>query len=219
MVGRAVIALAIVLPDELPVGLLDDGGFVRDLGLMQVVREEVRLEVPSNRLEIRRHLGEAHPDVAADTRAVHAVQPVLRAVESGPHVARREQPAVEMIGPLMIRAHQSGDGTPPGGADSRSAMPARIVECIEAARAVAHDHHGVHADLHGQVVSGIRHLAIMTDEEPIPVPDHVEIDLVFFRAAIKLPLEGGLGFPSSQAAQYDIARIHARLLRSPYATA
>jgi hypothetical protein len=98
-------------------------------------------------------------------------------------------------------------------------MPAGIVKCVETAVAVAHDHHRVHADLHSHVVSGIRHLAIVTDEEPIPVPNHVEIDLVFFRAAIKLPLEGGLGFPSSQAAQYDIARIHARLLDSRYGSA
>jgi hypothetical protein len=32
----------------------------------------------------------------------------------------------------------------------------------------------------------------MSDEEPIPIPDQVEIDLVFLGAAIKFPLQGGL---------------------------
>ena len=45
MVGRAVVALAVVLPHQLPIGLLDDGRLERNLGLMQFVRQKIRLEV------------------------------------------------------------------------------------------------------------------------------------------------------------------------------
>ena len=91
-------------------------------------------------------------------------------------------------------------------------LPLAVAVSLSAV-AVAQDHHRIHADLHRHVVAGLRYFAIVPDEQPIPVPDHLEIDLVFFRAAIKFPLESGLGLPSSQTAQYDIARIHDRLLR------
>ena len=55
MVGRAVIALAVVLPHQLPIGLLDDGRLEGDLRLMQLVRKKIRLEVLPHRLEVRRH--------------------------------------------------------------------------------------------------------------------------------------------------------------------
>ncbi len=61
-------------------------------------------------------------------------------------------------------------------------MPAGIVEGAQAAVAVAHHQHRILADLHRQVVAGIQHLAIVTHEQPIAVPDHVQIDLVILRA-------------------------------------
>ena len=38
MVGRAMVAFAVVLPDELPVAVLDDRALERDLGFADVVR-------------------------------------------------------------------------------------------------------------------------------------------------------------------------------------
>ena len=208
MVGGAVIALAVVLPDELPVRLFDDGGLERHLALVQVVRQEIRLDVSADRLEIRRDLGEAHTDVAADARAVHDMQSVLRAVESLTHVARREQASVEVICPLMVRTHQPRRRATLRRADPRAPMAARIVKGVQLAVAVADHHHGILSDLHRQIIARIRHFTIVADEQPIAVPDHLEIDSVLFLAAIKLTLEGGLVLASPQSIEDDLARAH-----------
>ena len=71
-------------------------------------------------------------------------------------------------------------------------MPAGVVEGVQLAVAVAHHHDRVLADLNRQVIAGIRHFTIMTDEQPVAVPDHLEIDPILLLPAIKLALEGGL---------------------------
>ena len=204
MIRGAVIALAVVLPDQLPVRVLDDGGLERHFALLQIMRQEIRLDVAADRLEIRRDLGEAHQDVAADARAMHRMQSVLRAVESRAHVARREQASVEMISPLMVRAHEPRRRAALRRADSRAAMPARVVKGVQLAVAVAHHHHGILADLHRQIIPGIRHFAVMADEQPVPVPDHLEIDPVFLLSAIELTFEGGLVLASPQSIENDL---------------
>ena len=43
VVGRAVITFAVVLPNELPIPLLDDGAFIGDFRIDQIVWGEVGL--------------------------------------------------------------------------------------------------------------------------------------------------------------------------------
>src|ERR1700753_4187838 len=102
----------------------------------------------------------------------------------------------------MVGAHQPSDRATLGGTDSRAPMPAGVMKRIEAAVAVAHHYDRILADLHGQVVSRIRDLAIMPDEEPVPIPDHLEIDLVLFGAAIKFTLQRGFVLSAAQSAQH-----------------
>ena len=208
MVGRAVVALAVVFPDQFPIGLLNDGGLERNLGLMQLVRQKVRLDVPSNGLEVRRHLAQADPDIAARARAVDRFQAMLRFVEFTAHVARRNQAPVECVGPLMIGTHQPRRRPALGGTNPRSAMPASVVEGAQSAVAVAQDDDRILADLHRQEVPRVRHLAIVAHEQPIAVPDHVQIDLVILLTAIKFPLQRRLEITSPQSAQHGIARNH-----------
>ena len=67
-------------------------------------------------------------------------------------------------------------------------------KALERAIPVAHHDHRILADLHRQIIAGIQHFAVVTDEEPIAIPDHIEIDLVLLGAAIKFPLQCGLVF-------------------------
>src|SRR5450432_3354649 len=208
MVGRAVIALAIVLPHELPVGLFDDGRFERHLRLMQLMGQKVRFDMPPNGFEVRRRAAQAKPDIAAYARAVDGLQAVLRLIELAAHVPRGNQPSVERVRPLMIRTYETRRGAALRGADSRAAMPARIVECTQSAFAVVHDDDRILSDLNRHVVAGAGNLAVMADEQPIPIPDHVQIDLVIVLAAIEFSLQGGLGIPSPQTVQHGITRSH-----------
>ena len=208
MICGAVIALAVVLPDQLPIGLFDDGRLEGNLGLMQFMRQKVRLDVFANRLEIRRLGGETNPDITADTRAVDRPQTMLRFVEFAAHVARRDQAAVERIGPLMVGADETRSRAVLRGADSRASVSAGVMEGVQRAFAVAHHQNRILADLYRQVVARIRDLAVVPHEQPVAIPDHFQIDLVILRAAIEVPLQGGFGITVPQSAQHEIARIH-----------
>ena len=92
-------------------------------------------------------------------------------------------------------------------ANSRAAVPAGIVIGAHAALAIAHHDDRVLADLHGQVLAGIEQLAVMTHEQPIAIPNHIEVDLVVLRAHIKVPFQGGGGLAAAQPFQHDVAVI------------
>ena len=62
----AVVALAVILPRDLPVALLDNRGLVRDLGLGQSKRLRVASEHLAHRLEGGRRGGDGDEDVAVD---------------------------------------------------------------------------------------------------------------------------------------------------------
>ena len=82
MIGSAVVALAIVFPDELPVALLDDRALEGDLGLAQIDAASCRARScrgPAGNPD--RFFGEADEDVAADAFAMDRLQAVLALVE------------------------------------------------------------------------------------------------------------------------------------------
>jgi hypothetical protein len=81
-------------------------------------------------------------------------------------------------------------------------MAARVVEATQCALAITHDDDRVFADLYGEVVAGLGDFAIVADEQPISVPDHLEIDLIVLGAHIEVPLQGGGRFASAQPAQH-----------------
>lgn len=60
-------------------------------------------------------------------------------------------------------------------ADAGAAVTARIVQSTNSALAVAHEHYGVLPHLHGEIVPRARNFAIMPDEQPVPVPDLLQI--------------------------------------------
>src|ERR1700683_2964316 len=119
-----------------------------------------------------------------------------------------------MVGPLMIGAHQARRLAVPGGAYSGTAMAAAVVKGAQRAVAIPDHHHGKIADLHRQVTAGIRHLAVVTDEQPVSIPDHVQIDLVILRTGVEASCQCGVGVSPPQSAQHGIALSHDRVLGS-----
>src|SRR3546814_3728543 len=72
------------------------------LGVLQAVRHHVGRDAGLHRREVRRDGRETDEDVAGDRLAVHRLQPVGRGIEGWAHVAREEQTALEVIGPLVV---------------------------------------------------------------------------------------------------------------------
>ena len=177
VIGRAVIALAVVLPHELPVALLDDGALVRDLRVGQVVRREIAGRLLGKGVEGRGVVREADVDEAGDLPAVDRLQAVAGEVEVGAHVPRPQQPAVELVRPLVIGADDLRVRSLRRTAEGRAAMPARVVKRPHDAVAAAHDHDRIEADLVDDVAAGLRELAGGHGEQPAPVPDPLEIEL------------------------------------------
>ena len=110
MVCGAMIAFAVVFPDELPVALLDDGAFEGDLGVLQIVRGQIGRDHVAHGLEVHRLFGKADEDVAADGFAMDRLQAVLVLVEILAHLAGKQQLAVQLVGPLVIGTDKLGGG-------------------------------------------------------------------------------------------------------------
>ncbi len=148
---------------------------------------------------------QTHPNVAAHGGAVNRLQSILRFVERAAHVARRQQASVETVGPLMIGADQPRRVPMFRRTDARAAVPARIVKCANPAVAVAHHDDGIFAHLHRQIISRVQYLAVVPDEEPIAVPDHVEIEPIVLGTGVEVPLQRGRAVAASQSIHHLFA--------------
>lgn len=73
------------------------------------------------------------------------------------------------------------------GANSRAAMPARVVKRPDIAVAVTHDQNRIFADLQGQIVACLRDLAVVSDKHPIAIPERLQLELVVARAGVEVP--------------------------------
>src|SRR5580658_85787 len=113
-----------------------------------------------------------------------------------------------MVGPLMIGADQARRLTVRGGAYSGTAMAAAIVKGPQRALSIPDHDHRKGADLHGQVTARIRHFAVVTDEQPVSIPDHVQIDLVIHRTAVEAPIQRSEGISPPQSPQHGIEFSH-----------
>ncbi len=208
MVAGAVVALAVVLPDELPVPFLDDGALMRDLRLAQPVRQQIGLDHRAHRREIGRLACQADENIAADGFAGDRLQTELALVEALGHLAREQQPAVEFVGPLVIGADKLGGGALVGVADATAAMPAGIVEGVDLALLVAHQHDGIIADLHGHEAAGLWQLALMAGEQPVAIPDQLHVELEVVGVGVEGLLEREALAAAFQPLHHVVARIH-----------
>jgi hypothetical protein len=122
-------------------------------------------------------LGQADEDVAADAFASDRLQAELALVEIRRPSGGRTAAAVELVGPLVIGADELCRRAFLGVADAAAAMAAGIVEGVDLALLVAHQHDRIVADLHGDVAARLRQLAIMADEQPVAIPDQLHVEL------------------------------------------
>src|SRR5262245_8023702 len=114
------------------------------------------------------------------------LEAVAGEVKVGAHVPRPQQPAVELVRPLVIGADDLWVRSLRGSAKSRAAMPASIVKSPHGAVAAAHNQDGVETDFVDDVAAGLGKLAGSHREQTAPIPDALEIELEDIRITVKL---------------------------------
>lgn len=180
---RAVIAFARVFHDEFPVGLLDQAALIRHFGLAQPVRSEQWCNGGFERSEIRHIVRQGGVNAACHQLNPEWKQAVIVGFEFGRHPRGAEEPAVQVISPLMVGTDQLRATAMSVGADLRSAMPAYIVKAADEAIAPTDQQHRVPADRDGHIGSAFRQLRFEADHEPRSTEDagHVEIEQIRIR--------------------------------------
>src|ERR1700684_3353626 len=98
-----------------------------DLGLAQPMRREIRSDFGAERREIARRRRQAAPQIAGDALAMDRLEAERLRIEAFAHVASEQQPAIEVIAPIVIRADQSDRRAALRRTDSGNAMPTGIV--------------------------------------------------------------------------------------------
>ena len=174
----AVVALAVVLDHQLPVGGFADGGLHRHLGVLHVVRLHVVLERRQEVVDGRRVLRQADEDVAAGGLHLDRLQAVLLHVEVGAHLgAGEQQAAIQLVGPLVVGADQLGHLAFLAHAQARAAVPADIVEGMHLAFGATDHQDRVLADLQGEEIALGGNLAGHAGDQPFLVEDLLHVDL------------------------------------------
>ncbi len=100
-------------------------------------------------------------------------------------------------------------------ADARAAMAARIVQCPDRALPVSNDNDRVIADLRREIVPRPRDFAIMADEQPILVPDLLQVLTVIISIDVEGAVEAVAFATGLQLAQHFGLNFHALVLVFP----
>ena len=208
MVRGAMIALAVVLPHQLPVAVLDDRALEGDSGVGELVGRCISFELSPERLEARRNRRDADEDIAAGAFAADRLEPGLRLVDPAVLLTGANQAAVQIVGPLMIGADEPLRRALGRGADPRAAMPARIMEGADRSVAAAQDDDRIVADLDREVVARRRDLAIVAGEQPVAVEEGFEIEAVELGVGIEFPVEAHAGAPGLKLGEHGVGRVH-----------
>ena len=182
----AVVALTVVLHDELPVALFDEVDLVGDLRVLQVVVGEVRLDDADDFLEVRRRLlGGADEDEPADGADVERLEPELSAVERRRLGVGEGEAAVGAVGPLVVGADQVADGPARLLQQARAAVAAHIVEGLHLLVVVPEDDHGDGAEVDRDEVARIGDLGFGRTEEPVLGEDGLDVEIEHFLAGVE----------------------------------
>ena len=167
---RAVVALRVVLDDQLPVG----GDVVNLMMHADQGAQVVRRHALVQRQKLRRHglgiPGEIDEDEAVPDLRRHREQRPLRFVESGQVVRRRRalQAPVEAVSPTVVRAlDRLGEPAFASLAEPRAAVAADVVERAHGPIAVPDHDDARLAGRDEEVVPGLRDPALAAGAQPV----------------------------------------------------
>ena len=200
---RAVQALVVVEDDQLPVRLhvVDDAAAETEIA--HAPRGERDRADPRVALAGQRAAGGLpgqRRDPAREKRtrcrpnlAAGAMQRIVVLRELGRHVRRREQLAVERVGPVVIRALDAIDEMTFGLiAQPRAAMAADVEQRVNLARRVARDDDALVAERAREVVAGVRNLIGAAGADPAVEIEALELGAIEVRVGVEAAGKGGV---------------------------
>ena len=191
----AVVALAVVFQHELPVAFLDDATLERELGIGHVERGEIGRHHLAEFCEIRRLVGDGNEDVAAGALGVRLLQAVFALLEIFlTHRLGADKAAVRVVAPLMIGADEALYRATQLVADAEAAVAAGVVVRVDLSVLVAGDDQRVLAELDGEIVAGVRNLAIVAGEDPVLVEEVIAFELKEILVAVEIARQSVTGF-------------------------
>ena len=178
--ARAVVALAVVLGDELPVGLDLVGHLVSDLEAPEVEALQVGLEIAQPGRELRRRRVEAHED-----------EPLPRGQTDGDETGGRQaevfevlgvlgpdELAVEVVDPGVVRALEP-DGRATALLDHGStAMLADVVEAAQDAVPAPDDEQRLVVDRRQEIGRRLRCVRVAPDDDPVAPEPAFALEIV-----------------------------------------
>jgi len=227
VVGRAVVALAVVLEDDLPVRLDHVVDLVRDLGPRNGVRRHLAADGGQRLREVRRIVGQRDEEQSCRVLERDRLQAEFAPVNAELLLAVENQRPVQLVGPAVIGADHAVAIAVFLAAQDRSAVATHIVEGADDAVAAAHDQHLGVTDLPGQEVAGLGHLEAVADENPVPVENPLQIGLEHRRVGVERPGQRPpVAVPGDKLSDLGRQRragercdaIHIGFLRGPFST-
>ena len=179
------IAFAIILHHQLPVGVLDQVVLDRNLAMLEVEQLDLRGDIGFDPIDRRRRVAHADEDQPADVLGRDRGQVDRRLVELGPHVARPKQRSVEVVGPLVVRADQLGRRPALCLADARTTMLAAVEERPHRAVAAANDNHRIVCHLKQEPVPRLPDVRHRAGIEPHARQHHLRVERERLLADVK----------------------------------
>ena len=195
----AVVALPVVLHDQLPVRGLDQVDLRSHLGAAQLVGLHVRRHRGGHLVEVVRGVvGQADEEQSIDDAEVDGSQAEAALVEPRRLVARVQQRPVGGVGPLVVAAHDVADRSRAIGEETRAPVAAHVVQRTNVLVVVAQHDHRVGADVDREEVTGLSHLGLGPDEEPRARPYCCDVHVEERRTGVAGSGEGVAGNPGVQ---------------------
>ena len=181
------VALAVVLGDELPVRVDLVGRGARRAQRGQVEPGEVIDEVAQLVLQRRALLGQVANRNPSHVREADRPQPVRAEVELGEvvRVLGPDEVALEVVDPGVVRALEADDRAARLLRDGRAPMLADVVEGADDAVAAAHDDQRLVVDRGQDVRAGCRHVLVAPDDLPVATEEPLPLERVERRVVVR----------------------------------
>ena len=190
MAGIAVIAFAIVLHHQFPVGVFDIVVLHGDLETVEIVDADLIGDVGFHPVDRWRSVAHADEDQPTDILERDRSETVVRLVEILRHAARREQIAVQTIGPLVIGTHQARGAATLIETDFGTPVTAAVPERAHFLVAPAHDDDRIAGQFEHEIVARILHMRDGARIEPDRLQHHLRIEVKCRFADIELTRQG-----------------------------
>ena len=166
MANIAMIAFAIILHHQFPIGVFDIIILHRDLETFEIIYRNLLSDIRLHTLNWRRRIGHTDEDQPTDIFQRNGVQAMVALGKIRFHATRSEKLSVQTIGPLMIGTCQPRRAAFLFQADFRAAVAATIPKCPHLIIAPAHNDDRIIGQFEHEKIARIFHMCNGAGIEP-----------------------------------------------------